>query len=228
MRKLTTEEFIVKAKGIHKDKYDYSKVDYINMHTKVIIICPIHGEFTQDGLAHLRGDTCKKCNGLIRGIKKIQEFKAIHLDKYTYDKVVYLNTKTNILITCPIHGDFKQKPENHLKGSGCPSCAGYGFDINKPAILYYLKITTNSNRILYKIGITNNSVNERFTLKELERIEIVKQKLYENGTDAYNWEQRLLAMYKQYQYVGPNILVSGNTELFTEDIIAMYYKQFNI
>ena len=44
-KKLTTQEFIEKAKLVHGDKYDYSKVDYVNSQTKVCIICPIHGEF---------------------------------------------------------------------------------------------------------------------------------------------------------------------------------------
>lgn len=46
-KKMTTEEFIAKAREVHGDKYDYSKVNYINNSTKVIIICPIHGEFEQ-------------------------------------------------------------------------------------------------------------------------------------------------------------------------------------
>lgn len=45
MKKLTTEEFIERARKIHGNKYDYSKVNYVNAKTKVCIICPIHGEF---------------------------------------------------------------------------------------------------------------------------------------------------------------------------------------
>ena len=44
----------------------------------------------------------------------------------------------------------------------------------------------------------------------------------ENGQDALDWETKLKRMYKEYQYKGPDILSSGNTELFTEDIIAMW------
>lgn len=44
-KKLTTEQFIEKARLVHGDKYDYSKVEYINSDTKVCIVCPIHGEF---------------------------------------------------------------------------------------------------------------------------------------------------------------------------------------
>lgn len=113
---------------------------------------------------------------------------------------------------------------DHLSGCGCPDCAEYGFQPSKPAILYYLKVTTNSGQILYKIGITNRTVNERFQLADLQKIEIVKQKLYESGQDAWDWETKLKRKYKEYQYTGPDILSSGNTELFTEDIIAMWYN----
>jgi hypothetical protein len=45
-----------------------------------------------------------------------------HNNYYSYDKVDYINAKTNILITCPIHGDFSQLPCNHLQGKGCKKC----------------------------------------------------------------------------------------------------------
>lgn len=98
-----------------------------------------------------------------------------------------------------------------------------GFDKSKLAYLYYLKVTTDTNQILYKIGITNRTVNERFNLTDLSKIEIIKQKLYERGQDAYELEQKLLKMYKQYQYTGPNVLESGNTELFTVDILLLHH-----
>lgn len=63
---------------------------------------------------------------------------------------------------------------------------------------------------------------------DLQKIEIVKQKLYEKGSEALEWETKLKRLYKEYQYKGPAILESGNTEIFTEDIIAMYYKDNNL
>lgn len=59
----TTEEWILKAKEIHIDKYDYSKVKYIRNKSKVIIICKIHGEFLQNPINHSRGEGCSKCAG---------------------------------------------------------------------------------------------------------------------------------------------------------------------
>ena len=60
-KRLTKEDFITKACKVHGDKYDYSKVKYVNTSSKVCIICPIHGEFFQLGSGHLRGYGCPKC-----------------------------------------------------------------------------------------------------------------------------------------------------------------------
>jgi hypothetical protein len=62
-KRLTTKQFIEKAKSIHKDKYDYSLVEYKNNKTKVRIICPEHGAFEQRPNDHLRGRGCSKCGG---------------------------------------------------------------------------------------------------------------------------------------------------------------------
>jgi very-short-patch-repair endonuclease len=60
--KKTTEYFVEQARKVHGDKYDYSKVDYVNTHTKVCIICPTHGEFWQTPNNHLNGASCPYCN----------------------------------------------------------------------------------------------------------------------------------------------------------------------
>ena len=126
-KKLTTEEFVEKAKKIHGDKYDYSKVEYINNRVKVCIICPIHGEFWQTPLSHLtlsRG--CAKCKGGVKIDKNtfIQKAQKIHGNKYDYSKVDYINTETKVCIICPIHGEFWQTPHSHIgsMSTNCPQC----------------------------------------------------------------------------------------------------------
>jgi hypothetical protein len=137
MKKLTTEKFIEKARKVHGNKYDYSKVEYKNAHTKVCIICPIHGEFWQIPNDHLNGSGCPKCKiNKIISIKKmdekkfIEKSKKIHGDKYDYSKVEYINSKTKVCIICPIHGEFWQKPNNHLRGQGCLKCGCKVYDTN--------------------------------------------------------------------------------------------------
>ena len=130
-KKLTTEEFIKKANKKHNGKYDYSKVEYIDSHTKVCIICPEHGEFWQGPANHLSGQNCPKCASIEvhtnQSNKKegfIQKAKEIHGDKYDYSKVEYINNHTKVCIICPEHGEFWQKPIHHTQGKGCPYCGG--------------------------------------------------------------------------------------------------------
>lgn len=127
--KLTTNEFIERAKLKHDNKYNYSKVEYINSKTKVIIICPIHGEFEQKPYNHLYGQGCPKCKTKLLSDKFknkqddiIKKFNIKHNNKYDYSKVEYINLTTPIAIICPIHGEFEQTPSNHLTGRGCPKC----------------------------------------------------------------------------------------------------------
>ena len=59
--KNSLKTFIGKAIKKHGNKYDYSKVEYVNSQTKVCIICPEHGEFWQTPSAHVRGNACPIC-----------------------------------------------------------------------------------------------------------------------------------------------------------------------
>lgn len=121
----TVEEFIKKARAIHGDKYDYSKVTNPRSGSKVCIICPIHGEFWQFTNNHLQDCGCPKCSEH-RSIDTeyfISKSREIHGDRYNYEKSNYINARTPITITCPIHGDFSQNPQFHMKGGGCPRCS---------------------------------------------------------------------------------------------------------
>ncbi len=124
-----TQEFIEKAKLIHGDKYDYSKVEYVNTCTKVIIVCKEHGDFSQTPSNHLMGKGCIKCsykNASLRNLSTTTEFvkksQIKHSNKYDYSKVEYVDNKTKVIITCKEHGDFEQKPAEHLSGCGCQTC----------------------------------------------------------------------------------------------------------
>ena len=129
-RTCTLEEFIQKAKTVHNDKYDYSKVEYINSQTKVKIICPEHGEFWQKPNSHLMGQGCPHCSGsaplTVEGF--VRKAKAVHGDKYDYSQIIQIKgNKTKLDIICPVHGIFKQSANAHLHGYGCPHCkTSYG------------------------------------------------------------------------------------------------------
>ena len=136
----TTEEFIQKAKKIHKDKYDYSKLKYVNSKTFICIICPIHGEFWQMPFKHIRGQGCPKCNKSYKMAQNIfiQKANEVHNKKYNYSKVNYINTETKVCIICPEHGEFWQTPHSHLNGVGCPECARE-HNISENKLYEYLK-----------------------------------------------------------------------------------------
>jgi very-short-patch-repair endonuclease len=111
-------------------------VDYVGSKTRVIITCPIHGDWgTTTPNDHLRGSGCPKC-----GVKSRTKMRTLTRDefieraqeahknpdgtpKYTYDKVDYINSRIPVIITCPIHGDWNTTtPHNHINGTGCTIC----------------------------------------------------------------------------------------------------------
>lgn len=131
---LKLNEFIIRSRRIHSDKYDYSKIVELNGVDKLVnILCKQHGEFLQTPHIHLRGCGCPVCG--LEVVKNIYEKKRYtkekfielsknkHGDKYDYSLVEYINNKTKVKIICEIHGIFEQKPENHMTaGQGCPIC----------------------------------------------------------------------------------------------------------
>ena len=119
------DNFLIKAKEIYKDKYDYSKVNYVNSKTKIIIICRKHGEFLKNPSKHLSGQGCAICSGNEKHIsyeRFIEKAIEKHGNKYNYKNIKYKDYSTKIEIYCPEHGIFKQKPSNHCTRSGCPLC----------------------------------------------------------------------------------------------------------
>ena len=129
-RPLTTEEFVNRANIVHKNIYDYSKVDYSNNKCKVKIFCKKHGSFIQTAGCHLSGRGCPKCGRIKNYLTLrttlssfIERADTIHKNKYDYSQVEYINGITPIKIVCQIHGVFFQTPGNHLRGSGCKWCA---------------------------------------------------------------------------------------------------------
>ena len=128
-KNLNTVEFINRANKKHKNKYDYSLVDYKGIFTDVKIICSKHGIFTQVPDRHLRSNGCSKCGVEICSQKRtyttsefIEKAIKVHGNKYEYSCSEYINSKLPIKINCKIHGEFLQIPQNHWAGKGCIKC----------------------------------------------------------------------------------------------------------
>ena len=118
------EYFIIRARQIHGDRYDYTLSNYTGAHEKLKIICSEHGEFFQTPSSHLSGKGCGKCSTSVLYSNEdiIELFIAKHGDKYDYSKIDYQGIKSTITIICPVHGEFKQRASNHLNGRGCQIC----------------------------------------------------------------------------------------------------------
>lgn len=127
--KNSNEKIINKFKKIHGEKYNYSKIEYINNSSKLIILCPQHGKFNQSFNSHSAGHGCPSCgvnSRIILNSSNSKEFidkaNIIHFNKYDYSKINYINNYSKIEIICPKHGSFKQQPSIHLSDHGCPKC----------------------------------------------------------------------------------------------------------
>ena len=167
-------KFLEQANNIHQKLYDYSKVNYINGHTNVIIICPIHGEFEQLPSNHLRGSICKLCSTNSITINKrhgndkkfIDKANEVHNNKYDYSKSIYINKNEPIIIKCNIHGDFTQKPKNHLHSKGCYNCTIENM-VNNIKEVYSVKFIELSNEV------HNNKYNYTKTKYENTNIKVI-------------------------------------------------------
>lgn len=122
--------FIKKATEKYNGKYDYSNINYVNSHTPIKLVCEEHGEFEIEPYKHLQGQECPICKKTIKHTLSCEEktkifidkAKTIHGDKYDYSKTKYIDSNTSVCIICPVHGEFYQKPKNHLNSVGCWKC----------------------------------------------------------------------------------------------------------
>lgn len=155
-KNMLNNEIIDRFIKIHGNKYDYSKVYYKGSDKKVCIICPEHGEFYQIPSKHLMGQGCKECAKIEKGLKlrlTNKEFenkaRSIHGDKYDYSEVEYKTSHDKIKIICPEHGEFWQKPNDHLQGHGCPSCSKM-YSIGEMDIYDFIVRKLNHEKILLR------------------------------------------------------------------------------
>ena len=149
--------FISKANEVHGDKYDYSKVEYIDSKTKVCIICPEHGEFWQVPAKHLYGRGCPKCSMEHRKDRQkisyyefLKKVKKVHNGKYSYSDAPNFNgMHSKIEIICPKHGVFTQLAYDHLAGHGCPKCAAIESEAERE-IYEYICSLIGSDEVIKK------------------------------------------------------------------------------
>lgn len=130
-RQYTGGEEFVRLVSAENQHLDYSRVQYVNAHTKVEIICPDHGSFWQSPTNHIQGKSCPVCGSARMGKKSrsstagfIARAKKVWGDTFDYSQVEYVKAHQKVSIICPDHGPFLQTPTNHLDGKqACAKCS---------------------------------------------------------------------------------------------------------
>lgn len=149
--------------------------EYKNTSSAITYICTEHGQLSRKAYYLIEGRGCSKCaSELARKSKKstsdfIERSKKIHNNYYQYTNTIYTKSHDKVLITCPYHGEFSQLAYIHLQGKGCPDCgkirtshSSYLSSSNSSmTTLYYIKCY-RKGEIFYKIGVTTNTVSNRY------------------------------------------------------------------
>lgn len=127
---LPQQEVIDRLKVLYSDKYTYEKFKYVDSTTKVILTCPVHGDFEKVVSLLYQGYGCNACS---KEYKKqttplkittadfINRVEAFAPGMYTFEKTNYSGAENSVTVTCKVHGDFTKKA-NSFYVSKCPEC----------------------------------------------------------------------------------------------------------
>ena len=188
LKVITSEEFIRRANLSHNNFYDYSKTIYSGFNSDVIVICPIHGEFTINAHTHVSNKQgCPKCGQMRRITSKlsnteafIKKAKTVHNNFYDYSKVQYVNAKTPVCIICPKHGEFWQTPNKHLNGHKCLRCRQSKGEMLVERILLQLQIPFDKE-VRYKSEKFERTFRIDFVVKIKDQVFFIEY----NGMQHY-------------------------------------------
>lgn len=153
--RMSADKFILRCGEVHGDKYNLSKVRYSGMSKKIEVICSSHGSFfpTAGNFVGL-GSGCPVCGkeSVGRQSRKpfeyyVQKSAAKHGGKFTYTGITYRGSTAYLQITCPVHGEFEQVAQDHIKGVGCTKCSTPMYDQKS---FIHLANITHGNRYSYE------------------------------------------------------------------------------
>ena len=231
-RVMKFSDFIKKARQVHGDTYSYLEHTYIKCSAKLTVVCVKHGAFYPTGNNHLSGSGCRKCVDEKKRMSTpefISKSEKIHGSKYKYDNVDLKGSKRKVLITCSVHGNFKQEPRMHLQGKGCPQCGAHSSGWSRTSFqaacdrhekgmgyLYVLRCH-DEKESFYKIGLTSRHIRKRYDYKRLMPYNYdVLYKIQQKGSYIFNLESRLKKLLYEHHYI-PSIPFGGHlTECFTD------------
>lgn len=224
----STDKFISQAKKVHGDRYDYSKVKYINRTTEVEIICKKHGSFFVLPYNHIKksGGNCPKCtyenySKLITGINRnvecnkekfIKRSKEKFGDKFDYSKIQYKGLDKNIILICPIHGEFKMRPDAHFRSkTGCPRCSILGRRkiICNFGIYDYNESIDKQIESLWR-GMIHRCYDKKTQIKNPSYIGCSVCEEWRYFSNFYKWITNPENGYKRGYAIDKDILIQGN------------------
>lgn len=243
--------FANKCNKIHNHRFNYDKIEYFGNKCLLNIECKRHGIFKQRAINHLCGSICPKCQKENHSINLTWSYKdfikranQVHNFKYNYKNTIFINTRTKLKILCELHGEFIQRPSDHLSGAGCRKCGNLvlsNFHKNKSnAWIYgnwykaalrskifdsfkvYVIKCWNKDEIFYKVGKTYNTINRRFIQSKYMPYKYEILKVFENvelteqsSREISEKEQQLKNYNKEHKYI-PKIKFGGMYECFSE------------
>ena len=199
--KLTTGEFIEKARKVHSDEYDYSKTNYIGNWKKVEIKHKKCGKwFWQAAMGHLRGNGCDSCSGTAKSTTEwfIEKARKIHCDEYDYSKVKYNGVENKVEIKHNKCGKwFWQTPNNHLKGNRCDYCSGT-IKLTTEEFIKKAKIVHGSEYDYDNVDYVNAKIKVKIKHKKCKRYfqQVPNYHLSGNGCPYCNCSKMEIAVEK--------------------------------
>jgi hypothetical protein len=228
-----TDEFIARAKGVHNEKYDYSRVVYTGNSHPVKIICSEHGEFMQTPSNHLLGNGCARC---ARNQWDEQSFitKCQQLwPTLDFSKSLYTGLANKINFTCKVHGEQQRLASDLLfKGKECPSCGrarmpGWSrrswveAQRGRIANLYLIEFSGEAE-LFFKLGITFTSIATRFKRVQYKRKLLALYSSDDAGM-IYDMEKKITRQIKHLRYM-PLQHFGGKHECFSsaDEILAIF------
>lgn len=191
---------------------------YVNADTPIMHECIKGHRWLARPSNILRGSKCGKCSKPKTTDKYLSDLKAKNIDYRPIEE--YIGAKIPIEHVCNKGHVWKAQPSSILGGSSCPTCSKVAFDVNAPAICYYVKIGD-----FYKVGITNRNVQTRFKPDKDKKLIVLGTKTFENGRAAKLFEAEILSSVDRVCV--PNYLRGGgNTELFLEPLNELNLQRF--
>ena len=237
-----TTYFINKSKKLYGDRFTYERTVYGSSGDDVIFItCPKHGDFETTPNVHIQNHQCSKCSIECRSTcltteEFIYRAKKVHGEKYDYSLTNYETSHQDTDIVCPVHGVFRQRPNNHLNGSGCKACSEQyvvgslkwwcSLCHGKRGTLYVLKCY-NNEEVFIKLGITCKGIKERYRKKTLMPYDydIISSIESDNLRLLYLVEASCKSKLKSYKYT-PKIGFGGSrTESFIHSESGYWIKE---